>query len=383
MPEAPVPDASEGSDPALASPALRSAPRLTVDVGPIMETQWTGIPVFTRRLIESLLREGSLDLSFSFNLTSIPRDRVVAAIKAGTGTFLRQEYEECAFSDFKAIDMKAPLLFPSVKRSFEIAQAEASVVHDISTLVMPENHEEANVAHHLDELKTELRTNTITFCVSEATRAALETYYPSCRNRTAVLYQYADWPGEFELLERNLPSLRLGRYAVVVGTIEPRKNLAILLRALSTPQLMRSDLKFVIIGKMGWLVETFLSELSPEQRSRLIFSGFVSELIKYRLIVGSDFMVFPSLYEGFGIPALEALSLGKPVLASRTSSFPEVIGEAGLYFDPLSADDFASAFSQIEHRATLKGLSSIAKSQSEKFNWRRMASPVVNWVGSH
>ncbi len=347
-----------------------------------METQWTGIPVFTRRLIESLLREGSLALSFSFNLTSIPLDRVVAAIKAGTGTFLRQEYEECAFSDFKAIDMEAPLFFPSVKRSFEISETEASVVHDMSTLVMPENHEEANVAHHLDELKTELRTNDITFCVSEATRAALETYFPSCTNRTRVLYQYADWPEEFELLERNLPALKLGRYAVVIGTVEPRKNLGILLRALSTPELQRSDLKFVIIGKMGWLVETFLSELSPDQRARLIFSGFVSELIKYRLIAGAEFMVFPSLYEGFGIPALEALSLGKPVLASRTSSFPEVIGEAGLYFDPLSVEDFASAFSQIEHRTTLQALRLVARPQSEKFNWRRMALPLVTWVAS-
>jgi glycosyltransferase involved in cell wall biosynthesis len=326
MPEAPVPDIINCTEPTLPAPALLPPPRLTIDIAPLMETQWTGIPVFTRRLIESLARDGSLELSFSFNLTNIPSNRVVAAIKAGTGTFLRQEYEECAFSDFRAIDVKAPLLYPSVKKSFGVSAAESSVVHDMSTLVMPENHEEANIAHHLDELTSELRTNDTTFCVSEATRAALETYFPSSRNRTEVLYQYADWPDDFALLERNLPALKLGRYAVVVGTIEPRKNLAILLRALSTPHLQRSDIKFVIIGKTGWLVDTFLAEMSPDQRNRLIFSGFVSEFVKYRLISGAEFMVFPSLYEGFGIPALEALSLGKPVLAARTSSFPEVIG---------------------------------------------------------
>jgi hypothetical protein len=101
MPEAPVPGLSDCTVAAVPTPAILKAPRLTIDIAPLMETHWTGIPVFTRRLIQSLLRDGSLDLSFSFNLTSIPADRVIAAIKAGTGSFLLQDYEACAFSDFR------------------------------------------------------------------------------------------------------------------------------------------------------------------------------------------------------------------------------------------------------------------------------------------
>ena len=84
--------------------------------------------------------------------------------------------------------------------------------------------------------------------------------------------------------------------------------------------------------------------LPAEACDRLLFSGFVSEFTKYRLIKGSEFLIFPSVYEGFGIPALEAMALGKPVLSSWSSSLPEVVGDAGVYFDPLSVTDFAAAF---------------------------------------
>jgi glycosyltransferase involved in cell wall biosynthesis len=362
--------------------ATRSA-RLTLDIGPLLDNQWTGIPVFTRRLAEALLRDGRIDLSFSFNLTRIRNSTVEAAMKAGTGTFLRQDYEDYAYGDCRPVDPGEPILYPSVKKAYCMGAREASVVHDISTLVMPENHEAANVSHHLDDIVHELGSNETTFCVSEATKFALETYFPSLAGRTTLLYQYADWPPEFRTMDRNLPHLKIGRYAVVVGTIEPRKNLAILLRALSQPALDRSDLKFVIIGKVGWLVESFLNELTPAQKARLIFSGFVSEFMKYRLIAHADFMVFPSFYEGFGIPALEALSLGKPVLASKTSSFPEVIGSAGLYFDPVSAEALADCLARMTHEATLAQLASEAEAQSRQFNWRRMADPVAKWAAQH
>jgi len=77
---------------------------------------------------------------------------------------------------------------------------------------------------------------------------------------------------------------------------------------------------------------------------------------------------------------VEALSLGKPVLAARTSSFPEVIGRAGLYFDPLSASDFAAALVEMESPAKIRELSALAEPQSRQFGWQRMAQPVLDWL---
>ncbi len=364
-----------------AAPAIIPAgKRVMLEVGPMLESHWTGIPVFTRRLAQALLADRRLNVSFCYNLAEIPRDKLIEAIRVETGTFLRQDIEQNATRDYRPASLSQPVIYPSVKESFGTAVSEACTVHDISTLVMPDNHEDANISYHMDVLARSLATDHATFCVSEATQSALETYFPSVRGKTRVLYQYVDWPTPFAMLDHNMPRIQLGRYAVVIGTIEPRKNLAILLRALAHDSLAKSDLKFVVIGKLGWLVDQFMEDLTPAQRERVIFTGFVSEFIKYRLIAAAEFMVYPSLYEGFGIPALEALSLGKPILAARTSSFPEVIGNAGVYFDPLSIDEFAAGLAEIETPSRLAELSTATHAQAKQFNAQRMADAAFDFV---
>jgi glycosyltransferase involved in cell wall biosynthesis len=357
---------------------MAARPKLTIDIAPLFEPQWTGIPVFTRRLIESLQRSRAVDLTFSHHLSAIDPALVAQTLRAGTGIFLRTAFDR--HHAHAIIDPAVPLLYPSVKTAFGIACREASVVHDMSTLFMPENHEPANVAFHLDNLAQELATNDITFCASDATAASLAAAFPSAAAKCRTLYQFADWPPEFAIMDHNLATIGLGRYAVVVGTIEPRKNLTLLLDSL--PQLAGSNLRFIVIGRKGWKVDGLMAALTAAQRSKIIFSGFVSEFTKYRLIRHAELLVFPSLYEGFGIPALEAMNLGKPVLAARTSSLPEVIGDAGLYFDPLSPTDFCAALAEMENPARLAELSRHAIKNSKAFNWRRMAQPVIDWLKS-
>jgi glycosyltransferase involved in cell wall biosynthesis len=360
---------------------LRARPPITLDIGPLMEAQWTGISVFTRRLVTALLRHEGLDLSFSFRLTCIPTSEVLTAIRAGTGTLLRERFESDAVHRGQPVDPNVGLLYPSVKEAYGVLPREASCVHDMSTLVMPEFHEDANVAYHLDHLSEELASDHRVFAISEATRAALIAAFPSVADKVRLLHQYVDWPDHFAMLERNLPGPALGPYAVVVGTVEPRKNLGLLLKSLDRPELRRSRLRFVVIGRRGWKVDAFLANLPPEAQERVIFSGFVSEFSKYRLMRHARFLVYPSMYEGFGIPALEAMSLGKPVLSSFTSSLPEVVQDAGVYFDPLSVDEFAAAFSEINHPDKLAELAQRAIEATKVFSWKRMAAPVVEWVG--
>jgi glycosyltransferase involved in cell wall biosynthesis len=360
---------------------MAARPKLTLDIGPMLDDQWTGIPVFTRRLAQCLIRHGGIDVEFAVQLTRIPESQVLWTIKAGTGTLLRADLDRADGDSFGIADRHAPMLFPTARNACTIGRREASTVHDLSTLVMPEVHEDANVLHHMLNLKQDLATDDAVFCVSEATRAALQLHYPSVARKTRVLYQYVDWPESFAAIDRNLPEVQLGRYAVVVGTLEPRKNLGLLLRALSMPEIRRSGMRFVVLGKTGWKVDQFLADPELADSSRIVFSGFVSEFVKYRLLRHAEFLIYPSVYEGFGIPALEAMSLGKPVLASMTSSFPEVIGDAGVFFDPLSVTEFAAAFAEIAHKRKQAQLAPKAIARAAAFNWQRMAAPVVEWAG--
>jgi glycosyltransferase involved in cell wall biosynthesis len=353
--------------------------RLALDVTPLLETQWTGIPVFTRRLVQALAGQGVM-LDFTARLEQVPEEPVWHAIRAGTGSMLRGAFEATKPGEAKPLDPCVPLLYPSVKQAFGAAAREASTIHDISTLVMPETHTAANVSFHLDPLREQLATDEATFCCSEATRAALVATFPWVAPKARLLMQYADWPETFPSHERNLPDIALPRYAVVVGTIEPRKNLGLLLRALNDHRLAQTGLHFVVIGRRGWGAERALAQLSPAARERVSFTGFVSEFVKYRLLKHAAFMVFPSVYEGFGIPAVEAMSLGKPVLAAMTSSFPEVIGEAGVYFDPFSVDEFLGGLAEINDPAKLAELAPKALAQAASFGPARMAAPVLDWL---
>jgi glycosyltransferase involved in cell wall biosynthesis len=357
-----------------------SLPRLALDVSPLMEEQWTGIPVFTRRLVQALEASGRVSLDFCIRLNQVPAEPVRRAIQLGTGTLLRTLHERDAFGPAETIDPAVPLLYPSVKEAPGIATREASTIHDISTLVMPETHDPANVRYHLGPMRAQLQTDEAVFCCSEATRAALATAFPWVAPKTRLLYQHVDWPESFDLLDRNQRPIGLGRYAVVVGTIEPRKNLGLLLRALEHPAIARSALRFVVIGRRGWLVDQALARLDAEARKRVLFTGFVSEFVKYRLLKGAEFMVLPSVYEGFGIPAVEAMSLGKPVLASRSSSFPEVVGEGGAFFDPFSVEELADAVASLTDRKLQAELEPKARAQAATFTPARMAAPVLDWL---
>lgn len=360
--------------------SARTRPKVTLDVGPLFEDQWTGIPVFTRRLVQALMRHGGIDVEFCFKLTQVPRESVLKAIRAGTGTLLRSEFERNAGHTYPLVNATSYMLSPSVKEFFGVSRYEASTVHDVSTLVMPENHIPENVDHHMRTLARQIATDDVVFCVSEATREALILAYPSATQKARVLYQYADWPENFATIERNLAPPVFGRYAAVIGTVEPRKNLTLLVRALALPEIRDSDLRFVVIGKKGWKVDQFMADLTPTERQHLMFPGFVTEFTKYRLLRHAEFLVYPSLYEGFGIPALEAMILGKPVLAALTSSLPEVVGDAGVYFDPLSTSEFAAAFAEISDERKLKELAPKAITGAAAFGWERMAQPVVDWI---
>jgi len=144
-------------------------------------------------------------------------------------------------------------------------------------------------------------------------------------------------PEEFQRTRLAGLALTPGGYMLCVGNIEPRKNIARLLEAVSR---LEAEIPLVLVGPKAWLWEESL-RLMPELRRRrkALHVGYLSRQDLRILYRHARFLVFPSLYEGFGLPALEAMALGCPVIAANASSLPEVCGDAALYVDPQSVED--------------------------------------------
>jgi glycosyltransferase involved in cell wall biosynthesis len=169
------------------------------------------------------------------------------------------------------------------------------------------------------------------------------------------------------------------QFILSVGTIEPRKNLTSLLEAYHALRNEGFPLRLVIVGKKGWLYSGFFNrvhELGLEHE--VIFPGFVPDGDLPALYSAADLFVFPSLYEGFGLPALEALACGTPVVCSNASSLPEVAGEAALLVNPGSVEALVRAMRDVSSKRELRDdLGARGPQQAARFNWRRTAQETL------
>ena len=176
-----------------------------------------------------------------------------------------------------------------------------------------------------------------------------------------------------EVLDRyNLPS----EYFVFIGTLQPRKNVTRLLDAfLHLPDEIQRRHPLVIIGGIGWDCEDLVGRLNKLKRSKLVFwLDYVSFTDKYALLQASLAMVFPSLYEGFGLPVLEAFASDIPVITSNVTSLPEVAADAAILIDPYSVDDITHAMLNIATDKRLhKKLCELGRQRVKTFSWLKTA----------
>jgi glycosyltransferase involved in cell wall biosynthesis len=163
-------------------------------------------------------------------------------------------------------------------------------------------------------------------------------------------------------------------YVLSVGVLQPRKNLPRLVRAYGR---IADEVPhhLVLVGKEGWAGEELASAVAALPRDkRPVFTGYVADADLPALYAGADLFAYPSLYEGFGLPPLEAMACGTPVITSNRSSLPEVVGEAGVMVDPTDERALSEAMLRLlnshEERAAL---SAAGVEQASRFSWKRTA----------
>lgn len=215
--------------------------------------------------------------------------------------------------------------------------------------------------------------------ISEFSKHAIIEAYHVSSERVVVAYPaLPDWHENLTMSMNTKGSLPT-RYILTVGTLQPRKNFVRLIEAFST--LQDSDISLVIVGKKGWMYEEILE--APQKfgvEGRVKFMDFVPDTDLPNLYMNATCFVLPSLYEGFGLPVLEAMSYGIPVVVSNTSSLPEIAGEAGIYVDPTRVTEIALGLSQALAETKDMRLKRIArgKKRSTMFTWDKAAKQVMD-----
>jgi glycosyltransferase involved in cell wall biosynthesis len=175
--------------------------------------------------------------------------------------------------------------------------------------------------------------------------------------------------------------LRAGasQYVLALGTIEPRKNLPTLVRAFDAIAADHHDVQLVVAGPDGWDTDAFASACaSARHRGRIRRLGYVSEADRRDLVAGATVFAYPSLYEGFGHPPLEAMAAGVPVVASRAGALPEVLGDAALLIDPHDQDALADGLATaLDDEALRTTLVERGRGRAQSFSWTRAADELV------
>jgi len=170
------------------------------------------------------------------------------------------------------------------------------------------------------------------------------------------------------------------KYILFVGTLEPRKNIKNLIRAYNELDFkLKKEYQLVIGGGKGWYWKEILETVKKLRLTKkVIFTNYIKEEDLSYIYSGAEVFVFPSFYEGFGLPILEAMKCGIPAVSSNTSSLPEVGGEAVLYFDPHSVDDIKDNLERVLKDENLRrDLVEKGFEQVKKFSWEKAAREVL------
>lgn len=219
--------------------------------------------------------------------------------------------------------------------------------------------------------------------VSEATKQDVVDIYGTSPAKIAVIY-HGVRPEftpvtEASRLQAVRQQYKLGDapFILTVGTLQPRKNHLRLVQAFAA---VESPYRLVLAGGRGWDADAVFAEVERRRLgARVHFPGFVAEADLPALYSAAELFVYPSLYEGFGLPLLEAMACGTPVIAANRAALPEVVGAAGMLVNPYEVDDLAAAITQLLADPTRRQHLAVAGQQrAAQFTWDKVATQLLN-----
>ena len=275
-----------------------------------------------------------------------------------------------ALKNKRDVILHEPALFP-----FKTTLPQVLTLHDLTLLLRPQDHPKERVAFFKLFFSRRLPYANHIISVSDFTRREALRHLPLRPEKISVVPLAVApnfKPASQEEIRRVLERYRLpSRYFLFVGTIDPRKNLDLVLKGLAR---LDTAPPLVIAGWKGWGHESLAKQLNQlGLKERVFLLDYVSDEDLKALYSGAQAFFYPSLYEGFGLPVLEAMACGCPVVTSNVASLPEVAGDAAILIDPSSEEEMVHAMEAVSDPKYREELIQRGFRQAQKFSWERTA----------
>ena len=356
--------------------SIRDAtPVVALEISALGDRTHSGIPNVAKALAREVLGDTRVEAKFFMSRTEVPRPLVERFLEFESGDMLWWILERIAACPSFSPSLERPhiAIYASKKCYTRLFPTEVLIVHDLTPVVTPQFHNRDNIEdwHHHHALLGMLSSDLLV-AVSDSTQADLRTYFPQVAHIPCLVAKIAPHVrgGAIQKLDRKPVD-----YVLVLGTLEPRKNIRVILQCLADHPQLLDDVSFLFVGRKGWgdseiALATDLGLGQQILEGKILFTDFLSDNARDLLLSCARLVVYPSRYEGFGLPIAEALALGTPVLTSYSSSIPEVGGESAHYCDIDSPADFYQSLSSL-----LRSGASFADKQARmtwasQFSWR-------------
>lgn len=289
----------------------------------------------------------------------------------------------------KVINQKANVFFsPDGFIPLGMSIPKVSMVHDVAYLRYPE-HLQPRIRDFYDTwMPRYLAYTDHIITVSEFSKSEIISGYNIPADKISVVYNGIT--DTYKPITEDQKTITRDRYAqgrpyfVYLGAIHPRKNILTLVKAFEQfKSSQTSDHQLVLAGRASWHTEDVFKAIADSQwKDGIHLPGYIPTADATSLVGGAEAMIYPSLYEGFGLPLVEAMACGVPVICSNVSSLPEVAGNAALLFEPNDVGELAHQMKRIaEDESLRKELISLGHERSKYFSWDKAAEQVYEILG--
>lgn len=364
--------------------------KIGVDGNDANVEQQVGVSVYSRKLLEYFHRIADKNTEFYIflrtnPLSSLPKENEFFHYKIIKAKLF---WSQIFLPIHLYTTSKVDVFFSPAHYSPRFCPAPTVVtIHDLAYYYYPNEFLQKDLFKLKNWTKYSVINASKVIAVSKTTKKDILKFYGLPESKVTVVYNGY----EKDFVENRLPprfplitySLKPQKYILYVGTLQPRKNIQTLMKAFKKFSDKNSSYTLVLVGKKGWLYDEIFKEVDElELKDSVIFTGFLPDNEVIELYKHAYCFVLPSLYEGFGIPVLEAMSHGCPVLSSFSSSLPEVGGEAAIYFDPENIDGLVDDLESLKDTTLRSNLIKKGTQRIKLFSWEKCTKETLDVIKS-